>query len=174
MNKGMEKGMENDGFDKAAMTLRKMALSDVEDVLEIENASFYNPWSRKSVEKETLNKAAVYIVVEADRRVRAYAGAWLVIDEAHITNIAVHPEFRGRGLGRAVTWELLLRCRDMGIAYAYLEVRVSNEAAIGLYKKLGFKILSVRKKYYEDNGEDAYVMFIILDEIADGGMSQGI
>lgn len=161
----MNKSMGSEGLDQGEITLRKMALSDVEDVVEIEKACFHNPWTRKSVEKETLNKAAVYIVAQLDGRVRAYAGAWLVIDEAHITNIAVHPDFRGRGFGEAVTCELLSRCKNLGIYYAYLEVRVSNKAAIGLYKKLGFKILSVRKKYYEDNGEDAYVMFIILDDM---------
>ena len=151
------------GAKPQEVILRKMEAADVDDVVEIEELSFARPWTRESIAGEVVNKAAFYTVAESGGRVIAYAGAWLVIDEAHITNVAVHPDFRGKGIGEAVTRELIRLCAGVDIKLMYLEVRVSNKAAISLYKKLGFKILSVRKKYYEDNGEDAFVMFAIFD-----------
>ena len=93
-----------------------------------------------------------------DGVVSAYAGTWLIIDEGHITNIAVHPDKRGKGYGTNVTSAMMQAAVDVGVQYMTLEVRVSNEPALALYKKLGFKKAGVRKKYYEDNGEDAYIM----------------
>ena len=87
-----------------------------------------------------------------------HAGTWLIIDEGHITNIAVHPDKRGKGYGTKVTSAMMQAAVDVGVQYMTLEVRVSNEPALALYKKLGFKKAGVRKKYYEDNGEDAYIM----------------
>lgn len=138
---------------------RRMTLEDVDAVYAIEQATFSTPWSRQSfVDEMTTNKCARYVVAEEDGRVIAYAGAWLVFEEGHITNIAVKAEERGRGVGSAVTRALMQYAANMGVQYLTLEVRKSNLAAQKMYKSLGFLELGVRKRYYEDNGEDAYLM----------------
>lgn len=138
---------------------RRMTLEDVDAVYAIEQATFSTPWSRQSfVDEMTTNKCARYVVAEENGRVIAYAGAWLVFEEGHITNIAVKAEERGRGVGSAVTRALMQYAANMGVQYLTLEVRKSNLAAQKMYKSLGFLELGVRKRYYEDNGEDAYLM----------------
>lgn len=139
--------------------VRLMTLADVDDVQEIEKGCFSVPWSRESFEHEiTENKCARYLVIELDGRVVAYAGTWLVIDEAHITNVAVHPDFRGRGYGELVMRELMQLSSDTGMVWMTLEVRRSNVVAQSLYHKLGFIDVGYRKRYYEDNREDALIM----------------
>ena len=138
---------------------RRMTLEDVDAVYAIEQATFSTPWSRQSfVDEMTTNKCARNVVAEEDGQVIAYAGAWLVFEEGHITNIAVRAEERGRGVGSAVTRALMQYAANMGVQYLTLEVRKSNLAAQKMYKSLGFLELGVRKRYYEDNGEDAYLM----------------
>lgn len=137
---------------------RRMTLADVPAVHAIELKTFHTPWSYQSfVDEMTTNKCARYIVAEADGQVVAYAGAWLVFEEGHITNIAVDEAYRGQGIGLMVTRALLQYAANLGVQYMTLEVRRSNLAAQGLYKKLGFLELGVRKRYYEDNGEDAFL-----------------
>lgn len=139
--------------------IRPMELSDLDDVQEIEKACFSLPWSRNSfVQEITENKCARYLVVAHENRVAAYAGMWLVIDEAHITNIAVHPAYRGLGIGEKVTRALMRAADELGIRYMTLEVRRSNLVAQSLYRKLGFVDVGFRKRYYEDNQEDALIM----------------
>lgn len=142
-----------------SVVCRRMTLEDVDAVYAIEQATFSTPWSRQSfVDEMTTNKCARYVVAEEDGQVIAYAGAWLVFEEGHITNIAVKAEERGRGVGSAVTRALMQYAANMGVQYLTLEVRKSNLAAQRMYKSLGFLELGVRKRYYEDNGEDAYLM----------------
>ena len=137
---------------------RRMTLDDVPQVHEIELKTFHTPWSYQSfVDEMTTNKCARYIVAEEDGRVLGYAGAWLIFDEGHITNIAVNEAHRGRGIGKGVTRELMQYAANMGVQYMTLEVRKSNLVAQSLYKSVGFIELGVRKRYYEDNGEDAYL-----------------
>lgn len=137
---------------------RRMTLEDVPQVHEIELKTFHTPWSYQSfVDEMTTNKCARYVVAEEDGKVLAYAGAWLIFDEGHITNIAVDEAVRGRGIGAMVTHALMQYAANMGVQYMTLEVRKSNLVAQNLYKKLGFIELGVRKRYYEDNGEDAYL-----------------
>lgn len=139
--------------------VRMMALSDVDDVQEIEKGCFSLPWSRRSfVQETTENKCARYLVIAQGDRVIAYAGMWLVIDEAHITNIAVHPAHRGKGYGEHVMRALMQLAKELGMVYMTLEVRRSNAIAQGLYRKLGFVDVGYRKRYYEDNQEDALIM----------------
>ena len=137
---------------------RRMTLEDVPQVHKIELKTFHTPWSYQSfVDEMTTNKCARYIVAEEDGKILGYAGAWLIFDEGHITNIAVDESYRGRGIGEGVTRELMQYAANMGVQYMTLEVRKSNLVAQGLYKKMGFIELGVRKRYYEDNGEDAYL-----------------
>ena len=142
-----------------SVTLRRMTLADVPAVHAIELRTFSTPWSYQSfVDEMTTNKCARYIVAEADGRVVAYAGAWLVFEEGHITNIAVDEAVRGQGIGAAVTRALMQYAANTGVQYMTLEVRKSNLIAQRMYQSLGFIELGVRKRYYEDNGEDAYLM----------------
>ena len=109
------------------------------------------------------NKFACYIVLEQEDQIIGYCGAWLIIDEAHITNIAILPEFRGQKLGEALLNKMIERSREKGIERMTLEVRKSNTVAQSLYKKLGFQNGAVRKNYYSDNQEDAIVMWVNIE-----------
>lgn len=143
----------------AECAIRRMTLADVDAVSAIEAATFPTPWSRDAfVQEMTRNVAARYLVAEMDGQVVGYAGAWLILDESHITNIAVAESQRGKGVGRQLTSALLQYLSNLGAAYATLEVRVSNERARNLYASLGFVSVGKRKRYYEDNGEDALLM----------------
>ena len=138
--------------------IRRMTMADVDGVAAVEAATFPTPWSRDAFASEMNNVAARYLVAEKDGRVIGFAGAWIILDESHITNIAVYKEERGQGIGRKLTEGLMQYLSNLGAAYATLEVRKSNEVAQNLYKSLGFIKLGVRKRYYEDNGEDALIM----------------
>lgn len=139
--------------------IRFMRLKDVDAVADIEEATFARPWSRDSFRQEvTRNAVARYLVAEQDGQILGYAGAWIILDESHITNIAVREDVRGKGLGKKLTKQLLKILSNLGACYATLEVRVSNIRAQNLYKSLGFVSVGKRKRYYEDNNEDAYLM----------------
>ncbi len=147
----------------ADYTLRPLEERDLDTLAEMEKINFSMPWSRASFERELKeNVAARYLVLEADGRVVAYGGMWLVIDEAHITNIAVHPDYRGRGYGEAVTRALMALAKDTCMYMITLEVRRSNAVAQALYHKVGFLDVGYRKRYYEDNKEDALIMYAQL------------
>ena len=149
----------NEAKSTPDIVIRRMRLSDVDAVAAIEQATFARPWSRDSFRQEMeRNKAARYLVAEKGGQVIGYAGAWIILDESHITNIAVAEPERGRGVGRQLTEALMQYISNLGAAYATLEVRVSNERAQNLYKSLGFVSGGKRKRYYEDNGGDAYLM----------------
>ena len=139
--------------------IRRMGPADVDQVTGIEQATFAVPWSRESFQREMeKNVAARYLVAEKGDRVIGYAGAWVILDECHITNIAVSEPERGKGIGRMLVEALMQYVSNLGAAYATLEVRVSNTRAIHLYESLGFIRMGRRKRYYEDNGEDAWLM----------------
>jgi ribosomal-protein-alanine N-acetyltransferase len=136
---------------------------DIDDVLEIEHKSFATPWSREAFFNElTQNQFALYVVLEEENKVIGYCGAWIVVDEAHITNVALLPEYRGRKLGEALMRKLMEIASEMGAITMTLEVRVSNFTAQALYRKLGFQNGAIRKNYYTDNQEDALVMWVNL------------
>lgn len=137
-----------------------MDVSNIDDVIVIENLSFKTPWTYDAFLAElTENKCARYKVLMIGNKVVAYGGMWILLDEAHITNIAVHPEYRGIGLGNAILEQLIIEAKQNNISAMTLEVRMSNTTAINLYKKYGFIEEAVRKKYYQDTGEDAIIMW---------------
>ncbi|WP_297987203.1 ribosomal protein S18-alanine N-acetyltransferase [Anoxybacillus sp.] len=145
------------------VSFRFMTLQDLDRIIEIEQLSFTLPWSRSSFYQElTNNPYARYIVMEYDGQVIGYCGMWLVMDEAHITNIAVLPQFRGKKLGEALMRQAMVLAREEGAQTMTLEVRVSNTVAQSLYRKLGFLNGGIRKRYYSDNQEDALVMWVKL------------
>ena len=146
-------------MNEETMAIRRMRMKDLDAVTAIEEATFARPWSRESFRQELeRNVAARYLVAETDGKVVGYAGAWIILDESHITNIAVLEAYRGQGIGKKLTLALLQYLSNLGASYATLEVRVSNERAQNLYKGLGFISVGKRKRYYEDNNEDAYLM----------------
>ena len=148
------------------ITVGLMTEADVEAVHAIEVACFRTPWSKESFYREvTENACARYVVVREDGVPIAYAGVWFVLDEGHITNIAVHPERRGLGYGELVTRSMIQLAADSGMNWMTLEVRRSNQIAQALYHKLGFIDVGYRKRYYE-NQEDALVM--ALEHLPEG------
>ena len=141
------------------VSIRRMEYRDVDGVHAIETATFPKPWKREDFVKEmTQNPCARYLVAEREGKIVGFAGAWIVLDEAHITNIAVSADVRGQGIGRALTASLLQYAANLGVEYVTLEVRKSNTVAQKLYASLGFEFVGVRKRYYEDNGEDALLL----------------
>ena len=138
--------------------IRKMTGQDLEQLIAIENECFSMPWSRQSYETELKNQWANYLVCDWAGEIAAYVGMWTVFEEAHITNVAVAKKFRGRGLGRILMREEEKVARAKLANRILLEVRPSNSAALAMYRGLGYIPISVRKEYYEDNGEDALVM----------------
>ncbi len=143
----------------ADFIIRRMTTDDLDAVTAIEKATFAHPWTRQDYEGElTRNKAARYLAAVKDGEVVGFAGAWIILDESHITNIAVAEAHRRQGIGEAVTRALLQYLSNLGAAYATLEVRESNTTALRMYERLGFIRVGRRKRYYEDNGEDAFLM----------------
>jgi len=138
-----------------------MTESDLQMILEVEQKSFTTPWSYEAFYNELYNNQfAHYLVVEADGKVIGYCGLWVILDEAHITNIAILPEYRGKRLGEALLKMVMQYAVEHGAETLTLEVRVSNIVAQNLYRKLGFQDGGIRKSYYTDNYEDALVMWV--------------
>lgn len=138
--------------------IREMRGEDILAVHEIETLCFPDPWSVEAFESEMSGRnPCFYLVAEVDGRVAGYAGIWHIVDEGHITNIAVHPDYRRRHLGDLLVANLLKTCGEQGMRAFTLEVRVSNEAAIKLYEKYGFQVAGTRKNYY--GTEDALIMW---------------
>ena len=142
------------------LIIRQAEESDIRPMAEMDILCFTAPWSEESFTQEIKeNNMAFYIVAEIDGKVAGYAGLWCIVDEGHITNVAVHPDFRRRGIGEALVSVLLTHTIENGILSHTLEVRESNAAAISLYTKFGFVPAGKRKNYYEDNNEDAIIMW---------------
>ena len=147
------------------IVIRPMTKDDVEDVYKVEEDCFVDPWSKESIRKELKNDLARYLVAEIDGEIVGYVGVWFVVDEGHITNVAVHSNYRGKKIGDKLVKEMVELCRQSNIVAMTLEVRVSNIVAQNLYKKYGFKMGGIRKEYYSDNKEDAIIMWNQLKEV---------
>lgn len=138
--------------------VRKMTEKDLDQVMSIEKASFTMPWSRESYSNELSNEYATYLVCDVAGKTAGYGGIWAVYEEAHITNVAVDPNLRMSGLGRALMQELENMVRWKRAERILLEVRPSNTAALTMYRSLGYIPTGLRKAYYSDNDEDAIIM----------------
>ena len=143
--------------------IRAMQLSDLPEVMQNEAAAYATPWVEQGYRQElTQNKQAHYFVIGRHRSVAdeliGHAGYWLIYDEAHISTIAIHPAWQNRGLGRLLLWHNLLAIQAHPVTLITLEVRASNDYAQRLYRRFGFDIVGRRKRYYQDNGEDALIM----------------
>ncbi len=140
--------------------IKLMSVDDIEGVMIVENLSFEIPWSKDAFFQEiTKNEFAVYYVALVSDVIVGYAGFWKICDEGHITNVAVHPDYRRNGIAKKLVTKLINYAKKNEIEKMTLEVRTGNTAAIELYSKFGFKPGGLRKEYYEDNLEDALIMW---------------
>lgn len=150
-------------------TFRFMTLDDVQCVHEIDRLSFSLPWTERSYRFElTENPNSIVLVAEAVRNevassVIGMIVVWAIMDEAHIATIAIHPDYRGQGIGRRLLARGLVAAYDRGARLAYLEVRRGNLPAQNLYAQFGFKVVGTRPRYYKDNNEDA--LLLTLDRL---------
>lgn len=141
--------------------IQKMSADDIDEILEIEQESFNTPWTRWIFESELAKgDRSHFLVAKSGGVILGYVGFWMVFDEAHIVNIAVRSDLRQMGIGTLLLASALVLAERMDAKKATLEVRVSNTPAQKLYQKFGFEMISIRKKFYTDTGEDAYVMWI--------------
>jgi len=141
------------------LSLAPMTVEDLDEVLDIERASFHTPWSRGAFRYElTQNRVARSIVSRLGGELAGYLCLWEIGHEIHVTNLAVHPRFRRRGVARALLAAMLEEARHKLAELVFLEVRPSNVEAFTLYESLGFRVIGRRKGYYFDTGEDALVM----------------
>ena len=138
---------------------RQMTPEDAAGVELVEKASFAVPWSREAFWQEAASERAFYLLVLEDERIIGYAGTWIILDEAQITNVAIAPEYRGQGIGSQLMTELIRQVKARGATAMTLEVRPSNAPAIALYTSFGFRDTGRRPGYYQDNGEDAIIMW---------------
>ena len=148
-------------MNKFVVKIKPMHKEDVDKVISVEKSAYgEHHWSRESFLSELSNDLArYYSAFDENDELIGYAGSWLILEEAHITNIAVSPNFRRKHVGETLLRAIIEDCYLDMVKYITLEVRVSNVGAIGLYEKYGFKSLGVRKGYYQDNNEDALIMW---------------
>lgn len=143
-----------------------MKVSDLPQVMSIDTQSFPAPWTQEIYEQELLkNDFAHYFVLVHEDEIIGYVGIWIVFDDAQITNIAVAPRYRGKGIGEKLFGFALTYAFQRGAQKLSLEVRPSNHVAKKMYKKFGLQEGGIRKNYYPDNGEDAIVMWVDLTEV---------
>ena len=138
---------------------RTLLPEDAEGVARVERESFPTPWSREDFWREASNDFACYIVALDDAEIIGFGGCWISFEEAQVTNIALTASQRGRGLGKVLMEKLMRVAAERGAERMTLEVRPSNTPALRLYEGLGFAAIGVRKKYYQDNDEDAILMW---------------
>ena len=143
----------------APLLIEPMRRRDIAAVHEIERLSFRTPWPKHAFEEEIrANRRARYLVARAGERIVAFAGIWMMADEAHITTFGVHPDWRRQGIGRQLMVELVELSLSLGALRMTLEVREGNGPAQALYRAFGFEPVGRRARYYSDDNEDAVVM----------------
>ena len=140
------------------MIITNMTSDHVSQVAELEKLCFSDPWSEKSVASELDNKLSLWLVALERDRVAGYVGSQTVMGETDMMNIAVHPDFRRLGIAEALIYALIAELKAVGSHCLTLEVRSSNTPAIGLYEKLGFARIGLRKNYYRNPKEDALIL----------------
>ncbi|HLR80987.1 MAG TPA: ribosomal protein S18-alanine N-acetyltransferase [Bacillota bacterium] len=147
----------------AHLNIRKMEITDLEEVQEVEVLSFTNPWPKEILHQELVdNQYAHYFVIELAGQIIGYVGLWIVLDDAQITNIAISPAYRGNRYGEKLFAYACQQAQWQGVKRLSLEVRASNTVAQRMYRKFGLVPGGVRKNYYTDNHEDAIVMWVNL------------
>ena len=142
-----------------------LRLEYIDSLFDLEYICFTIPWSKKLFENDIINPLAYYVLAVSNSKVIGYCGLYKVLDEADITNIAVHPDYRGRGIAQTMLDNVVEHCKQNKIKKITLEVRKSNINAINLYNKNGFKVVGERKNYYSDNHETAILMTKQTEEV---------
>jgi ribosomal-protein-alanine N-acetyltransferase len=140
---------------------------DLDGVLEVEDESFTNPWTRDMYTWELQNRSVchVFVLRTPECRVAGFCAFWLVVDEIHINNVALRPAYRNQGLGTALMRHVLAEARRLGATRATLEVRASNAGARRLYERLGFYVSGARRNYYTNPVEDALILWTELEKV---------
>lgn len=151
-----------------AITYRPMTEADIPALVAIEATAFYDAWNESMLCNELDNALTTYIIMESEGRIIGYAGFWLVAGEAQVTRVAVLEELRGQGLGTRLTAAMVNKAWDLGADAITLEVRESNLAAQKAYLTCGFASEGVRPNYYEDNHENAIIMWLYKQGAIDG------
>lgn len=142
------------------MIIRDMTEVDLTEICNIEQESFSDPWSYEDFLESFRNEHNSYLVAEQDDVIVGYCGYWGVGEEGYIYNVAVRKDYRRRQIGYRMLSELIIRAQEKGITALTLEVRRSNEAAIGLYERLGFESVGIRKDFYSKPREDSVIMWL--------------
>lgn len=143
---------------KMNYNITKMTISHTYDVAEIEKSCFSKPWSQKAIEAELSNENAHFYVLLCDNRVVGYGGMHIAMGECYIANIAVLPDFRKKGFGKAITAHLIKEAEQLNCEFISLEVRPSNTPAVSMYNMLGFEEVGIRKNFYSSPIEDGLIM----------------
>jgi len=146
-------------ISQSSLQFTPMTLADIPDVAALEKVCFRTPWSKKALTDELSNNIAHYYVGKLDSTLVAYAGMWIMFDEAHITNVAVAPNYRRRGYALQLMHKMMQTAADLDALRMTLEVREHNYAAQALYEKCGFVLAGRRRRYYTDSGEDALILW---------------
>ena len=145
--------------------LRPMTLEDLDQVAALERQCFTTPWPREALKEElTSNAKAHYYVYEIGGKMVGYCGLWMILDEGHITNLAIDPQERGKGYAQEMLAAFSEAAQTEGARFLTLEVRSGNAPAIRVYEKEGFVAQGIRKGYYLDSGEDALIMWKTLEK----------
>ena len=142
--------------------IRRAEAKDIHAIAELEKICFpMDPWSEGAFQNEIVDNAdkTIYLAAVSDDEIVGYMGIWQILDEGHITNVAVSPDHRRKHIGEALIKEIVRLTSENGVTSWTLEVRVDNEPAIRLYEKMGFSPAGIRKKYYEYDGTDALIMW---------------
>ena len=156
--------LQREAFGERGLQLRSGDLGDIETVEAIEAVAHPTPWSRAIFERELQLDWSHLWVVEAPNGEGAvgFLVFWTIHDEVHILNVAVHPDFRRRGIASRVIARLRARAEELGFAFITLEVREHNKPAIRLYESMGFEVTGRREEYYADTGEAALLMHRLI------------
>ena len=144
-------------------TIREAILTDVDEIAIFEKECFTAPWGRMTLFNELLDENSIYFVIIADEKIIAFGGYQDIARQGHITTMAVKKEYRNQKLGSFLLSTIINHAMKNNIYDMTLEVRPSNDAALKLYRKFGFKVYGRRKRYYSDNKEDAYIMWRFSD-----------
>jgi ribosomal-protein-alanine N-acetyltransferase len=153
------------------ISFRRMRKDDLDSVMDIDRLSFRMPWPESAYRHDLMNNPNAILWVaerlsqENGSNVVGMVDVWLILEEAHIATLAVHPDYRGNGIAASLLQKVLFKAYELGARRAMLEVRASNQAAQSLYKGFGFEIVTRRRRYYRDNNEDALLMN--LDDLED-------